>query len=97
MKEPKIRAGNLFNDECCRIILEVAERAAKDYLYYIKQSEEENDHNWDLWTAEQFIFNEEYLIDWGDEVWTPRELLQRAGIEIEWLRRVIKEKLKKES
>ena len=82
-----------FVDECKRIILEVAEQAVKDYISFSRLSEEEQEFNYDLRTAEQFIFEEAYQIDWGDEVRSPRDLLQMANVEIDWLRRSVNERM----
>ena len=44
--------------------------------------------------AKRFLFNDDYQLEWGDLTTTPRELLDSIDVDIDYIRRKIKDKLK---
>tara|TARA_Y100000310_G_C20637076_1_gene791759 strand:+ start:541 stop:900 length:360 start_codon:yes stop_codon:yes gene_type:complete len=98
-KETKFYLSNYLpnQEECKIIILKIVEQASRDYLALHNAGSPALKYAWE--TAKDFIFTENYLIDWGGQDVTPRYLLDLVDINIEWLRRKMKErfiKLKKE-
>lgn len=74
-------------DECVRLIIEVIERAIRDYLSLSKSNIQIEQEYYD--TACQFLFDDNYLIDWGGEEKNLRDFLELLNIEIDWLRETI--------
>ena len=63
------------------LIVAVLHQAIKDYLYIGNAASQGSRQ-----TAEGFLFNNNYTVDWGDKIMTPGELLDQADIDIAWLR-----------
>jgi hypothetical protein len=80
------------NEECRIIILKIVEQASRDYLSLRNAKTLTLQYTWEI--AREFIFNKAYLIDWGDRKISPAHLLDLIDMDIEWLRRKMKEKFK---
>lgn len=73
------------------IILHVINQAIKDYENFRGKLGEEEVELFE--SAEGFLFQEDYLVDWGDEPITVRKLCDHIGIDIDWLRNNIGKRL----
>ena len=85
-------------EECKIIILKIIEQASRDYLSLHKGKTASLQHTWE--TARDFIFKDKHLINWGGRIITPAELMELVDIDIDWLRRKMRErfaKIKKEN
>ena len=71
-------------DETRDLLIKVIEQAIRDYirLHDTKNYVEAED----LFTAEEFLFNDDYFIDFGDEELNCEQILAMLSIEIKWLR-----------
>lgn len=81
----------LPNEEECRIIiLKIVEQASRDYLSLHDAKSVTLQYTWE--TARDFIFKKTHLIGWGNRKISPAYLLSLIDMDIEWLRRKIKQK-----
>ena len=80
----------LNEEECKLIILKLTEQASRDYLTLYKAESPALQAIWE--TAKEFIFNDDYLMSWGHKNMTPTHLLNLVDIDIEWLRRKVRQK-----
>jgi hypothetical protein len=71
-------------DECRHLILKIIEQAIRDYLALENSSIPTDQYYYEI--ACQFIFDDEYLIDYGGTDKSFRELLDILKIDIDWLR-----------
>ena len=78
------------DEECKIIILKIIEQASRDYLSLYKGKTAALQHSWE--TARDFIFKDNYLINWGMNILTPAQLMELVDIDIEWLRRKMRER-----
>lgn len=76
-------------DEARYLILKIIEQAIRDYISLSKScAPVERDY---YETACEFLFNDEYRINYGDEEKSLKELLEILSIELAWFReRVVK-------
>jgi len=83
--------GGLVTDEDTkRLILAIILQAKLDYLYTGKQKDlVERQEN-----AEEFIYNDEYKLLWGDLELSARDFFYLVDIEIDYFRRVCSESYK---
>lgn len=74
------------------LILAVLEQAIRDILYpnIIPKARRAIEVN----SAKQFIFNENYLIDWGDTPLSPASLLELVDLDIKVIRDMLRKKMK---
>ena len=80
-------------EECKIVILKIIEQASRDYLTLYNAKSPTLQYLWE--TARQFIFDDNYLIDWGNKTITPSNLLDIVDINIQWLRRKMQERFSK--
>lgn len=81
-------------DECRYLILKIIEQAVRDYLSLSQSSAPIEQHYYE--TACHFLFDDDYLIDYGGVEKSLHDLLDIVDIEIEWFReRVVKLKDKR--
>lgn len=80
-------------EECRIIILKIIEQASRDYLSLHKGKTAALQYTWQ--TARDFIFKDKYLINWGGRVTTSAELMELVDIDINWLRRKMRERFTK--
>lgn len=81
-------------DECRYLILKLIEQAVRDYLSLEHSSAPIERYYYE--TACEFIFNSDYVIDYGGRDKTLQDLLDIMDIDIHWFReRVIRLKDKK--
>lgn len=71
-------------DECRYLILKIIEQAVRDYLSLQQSNAPIERHYYE--TACQFLFDDDYRIDYGEEEKSLNDLLDIIGIESEWLR-----------
>ena len=85
-KKKKIFVNRIAPDiqECKLILLYVIAQAVRDYEIYKKKTSEEDREIY--LTDEGFIFDDNYSIDWGDEVLTLNNICDLIDIDIDWLR-----------
>lgn len=74
-------------DECKYLILKVVEQAIKDYLR-LEKSVLPNEEKY-YQKACQFLFDDEYYIQYGNSEKNLEELLDLVDIDISWLRRKV--------
>ena len=78
-------------DECRLIILKLIEQTIRDYLSL--EHATTTSEKWYFNTAECFLFEDEYRIDWGGEDRSLRDFLDLLDIDIVWFReKVLKKK-----
>jgi hypothetical protein len=80
-------------EECRMIILKIIEQASRDYLSLYKGKTSALQQTWE--TARDFIFKENYLMNWGGRIMTPAQLMELVDIDIDWLRRKMNERFAK--
>jgi hypothetical protein len=80
-------------EECRIIILKIIEQASRDYLALYQSKTTALQHNWE--TAKDFIFRENYPVNWGGRIITSAQLLELVDIDIDWLRRKMRERFAK--
>lgn len=73
-----------FIDECKRLILKIIEQAIRDYISLEHARAPIEKYYYE--TACEFLFNEEYTIDYGGEDKTMRDLLDILDLDIDWIR-----------
>ena len=78
-------------DECRRLIARVLGQAVLDYVNFKNQLTRVSEE--DFITAELMLFNAEYLIQWGDNALSTRELCACIDIELDWFRDRIERKI----
>jgi len=79
-------------DQCRFLILKVLDQAMRDYIA-LADSPLPNDRlTWE--EAKDFIFSNDYTLQWGDNILTTEELLDYVDINIEWVRLQTKKKYK---
>jgi len=71
-------------DECRYLILKVIEQSVRDYLSLETSKAPIEQHHFE--TARQFIFEDEYLIEWGKKDQTCTDLLDILDLDIDWFR-----------
>lgn len=77
--------------ECKIIILRTINQAIKDYEFYKDKKGEEEEEI--FWTAKGFLFEDSYMIFWGDYLVNLRVLCDYADINVDWVRNLIVKKL----
>lgn len=77
-------------EECRIIILKIIEQASRDYLALRNGKTAALQYTWE--TARDFIFKDKYLMYWGGKVTTSAELMELVDIDINWLRRKMRER-----
>ena len=77
-------------EECRLVILKVIEQTSRDYLSLYNSKTSALQYTWE--TARDFIFSDRYYINWGNQIVSPTHLLQLVDIDIEWLRRKMRER-----
>jgi len=77
-------ADNIFDDECRRIILKIIEQAIRDYISLENATAPIEKYYYQ--TARDFLFDDEYAIDYGGEDKTIHDLLDIVGLDIDWIR-----------
>ena len=76
-------------DECKYLILKIIEQAIRDFISLSKSSAPVEHGYYE--TACEFLFNDDYRIDYGDEEKSLRELLDILDIDLVWFReRIVK-------
>ena len=81
-------------DECRLIILKVVEQAVRDYIALEKSESLSDQQEYEL--VKEFLFDDEYIIDWGGANLSLQDLLDWVGLEVEWVReKAIKAKVRK--
>lgn len=73
------------------LILKIIEQAVKDYEFYKDKTKEEDIFIYE--TARDFIFDDAYLVQWGDEELSPAQLCDIVEIEIAYLRKQVASRL----
>lgn len=77
--------------ECKLIILHVIKQAIKDYEHYReKQGGEEEQFIYE--TARDFLFDDDYMVQWGDTEMCLRQFCDILDIDIDWLRNKVVQK-----
>ena len=76
-------------DEHRVLIGAILHSCIKDYLY-----PKQRDHKDNYKYAQNFIFDDNYRVDWGDLVISPSELVAGIGLDIEWIRAKVRNKEK---
>jgi hypothetical protein len=75
----------LPNEEECRfILLKVVEQAVRDYTGLFRFKDMKSLENWN--SAKEFLFDNDYCIDWGEEIIGLIEILEELDIDIKWFR-----------
>jgi len=71
-------------DECRYLILKIIEQAVRDFISLEDSTAPIDQNHYE--TACSFIFDNDYVIDYGDEQKTITDLLDIVDIDIDWLR-----------
>lgn len=78
-------------DQCNAIFLKVIEQAIKDC--YVLYGTKRFDGNNTWLSAYDFIFDDSYLIEWGDLLFSPEEIMSMVGFNIDYIRERMRAKL----
>lgn len=81
----------LEEDDARFIILKVLDQSIRDYITLYNAVSQKEKEDWE--TANLFLFENDYTIDWGEWEITPTELLDLVDVNIEWVRDQTKKKL----
>jgi len=92
-KEKNIRVytTELSLEQCRAIFLKVIEQAIKDC--YVLYGTKRFDGNNTWLTAFDFIFDDEFLVDWGTILISPAEIMSMVGLDIHYMRQMVRAKL----
>jgi len=71
-------------DECRYLILKIVEQSVRDFLSLSKSAAPIEQHYHE--TAQDFIFDPTYSIDYGGSIKTLSDLLDILDLDIEWFR-----------
>jgi hypothetical protein len=71
-------------EECKFLLLKVVEQAVRDYVSLYKFTDNKSKENWE--SAVDFLFDDSYCINWGDEVIGLIEILEELDLDIKWFR-----------
>jgi len=85
---------SLAPEEARLIVFKILEQAVKDYVDYYDTTDEQLKEDW--LTAQGFIFNPDYVMQWGDIEVSPEQLLDMVDVDIQWVREQTRKKLKRE-
>lgn len=77
--------------ECRLIILHTINQAVKDYENFREKTKPEDREIFE--TADGFLFDDNYLVDWGDRPVGLRKLCDHIEIDLDWLRNQIVKRL----
>lgn len=77
-------------EECRLVLLKIIEQAKRDLINYADATLSVKREIWE--EARQFLFDDDYLIMWGDQEMSLQHIGQILGLEVQWMR----EKLVKE-
>lgn len=91
-KKPKSLKSLPEIDECRYILLRLVEQSVRDYLSL--EGAAAPVERWYFATAECFLFEDEYRIDWGGVDKSLSDILDILDIDIDWFRDKVK-KLKR--
>ncbi len=78
-------------EECRYVIFRVIEQSIKDYMNLESPKNDEEKFNWE--SAKEFLFHDDYFIQWGDHELRSVDLMEMVDIEPEWLRDKVSQKL----
>lgn len=84
----------ITEDEHRVLITAVLYQAIKEYMYPTT-IQVNRDRNRVQRSAASFLFNDDYLLDWGDKTLSPRDLLLSIDLDIDWIRARVVKKVKK--
>jgi hypothetical protein len=88
----KLNIPNLQEDECRFLIMKVVEQAVRDYLALEGSTAPIEQYHYS--TAQAFIFDDEYILNYGEQDVSPQDMLGVLDIDIQWFRDRV-EKLKR--
>jgi hypothetical protein len=83
---------DIAEEEARFLIIKVLDQAIKDYILFqnpTNSSEQES-----LESAVAFLFDDDYLIDWGEWELSPAEALELVDLDMDWVREQAKKKLR---
>lgn len=66
------------------LIYKLLEQAIRDYVQLYKSEFSHEKYAWI--TAKAFLFDDDYLLEWGSWTMCPEELLEVINIDLSWLR-----------
>jgi hypothetical protein len=73
------------------VVLKVIEQAIKDCV--VMYGERRFDGNPTWLTAYDFIFDDEFLVEWGEILISPEEMMSLVGLNIEYMREMVRKKM----
>jgi len=79
------------SQECKIIILHVIHQAIKDYQHFRHKIRPEEIEVYE--SASNFLFDDEYMFDWGTDVVNLRMLCEHVHMDIDWLRNQVVKKI----
>jgi hypothetical protein len=88
--------NTLDYEECCYLLLKVVEQAIRDYCQLEWSNIPYRKWHWE--TAKDFIFEDDYFIQWGSEELTLGNICEilssseKSNIDLDWIRRKSQEK-----
>ena len=80
-----------YPDEGRCLILRTVLQAKKDLINFIDAQTPKQKEDWQ--TAYDFLFNDEYYVDWYDDPLRLEDLLDILDINIDWMRRIARRDL----
>jgi len=77
----------LTEDDGKLLLFKIVEQASRDYANFFDAKGGKDREN--FLSAEAFLFDDDYLIDFGEEVFSLEEILHILDLEVEWYRRKV--------
>ncbi len=78
-------------EECRYVIFRTIEQAVKDYMNLEDAKSDEEKFNYE--SAKEFIFDDDYFMQWGDVEIRSTDLMDIVDMDPEWLRDKVNQKL----
>jgi hypothetical protein len=77
-------------DECKNVLLHVIKQAVDDYENLKHSAKSEHIEIWE--SANQFLFDDDYFINWGDKEINLEQICDFIGLDVDWVRKRMKKR-----
>lgn len=91
---------SLDYEECCYLLMKIVEQAIRDYCLLPWSNIPYKQWHWE--TAKDFLFEDDYYIQWGDQEMTLGNICEilayseKSCIDVDWIRRKTRERYEAE-